>query len=220
MIASPRPIPTEVGQRREKQRFNLAMDAIKLFHGEVSEDLLMKEKQFEGLRTKLLKAPPTFTAELEACEGPDRPRVLAALGKAYDELGELTGKIGDQPRRWRCIARPGGASSRWRPNRGRMRDEARRGAEPESPPAWLQRIDRGHGRCAGIARGGAAPGGGGRNTGRRSRTGLGVWEPRTIGRLRSVRERATGRGPGRVRQRPGDPAEAGRRQPRRYTVPA
>ena len=33
---------------REKQRFSLAMDAIKLFHGEVSEDLLVKEKQFEG----------------------------------------------------------------------------------------------------------------------------------------------------------------------------
>ena len=31
---------------REKQRFGLAMDAIKLFHGEVSEDLLLKQKQF------------------------------------------------------------------------------------------------------------------------------------------------------------------------------
>ncbi len=29
------------------------MDAIKLFHGEVSEDLLLKEQQFESLRTKL-----------------------------------------------------------------------------------------------------------------------------------------------------------------------
>ena len=36
---------------RERQRFDLAMEAIKLFHGEVSEDLLLKEKQFEGLRT-------------------------------------------------------------------------------------------------------------------------------------------------------------------------
>ena len=41
---------------REKQRFGLAMDAIKLFHGEVSEDVLMKGKQFEGLRKKLLSS--------------------------------------------------------------------------------------------------------------------------------------------------------------------
>ncbi len=41
------------------------MDAIKLFHGEVSEDLLMKEKQFDGLRTKLLKARPTSIGRLE-----------------------------------------------------------------------------------------------------------------------------------------------------------
>ena len=32
---------------RERERFDLAMDAIKLFHGEVSEDLLLKENQFE-----------------------------------------------------------------------------------------------------------------------------------------------------------------------------
>ena len=50
---------------REKQRFSLAMDAIKLFHGEVSEDLLMKEKQFEGLRTKLLKGAADFYGRLE-----------------------------------------------------------------------------------------------------------------------------------------------------------
>ena len=40
--------------RREAERFKLAMDAIKLFHGEVSEDLLLKEKRFETLR---LQAP-------------------------------------------------------------------------------------------------------------------------------------------------------------------
>ena len=50
---------------REKQRFNLAMDAIKLFHGEVSEDLLLKEKQFESLRTKLLNGAADFYGRLE-----------------------------------------------------------------------------------------------------------------------------------------------------------
>src|SRR5262249_49199787 len=36
---------------RERERFDLAMDAVNLFHGEVSEELLLKEKQFEGFRS-------------------------------------------------------------------------------------------------------------------------------------------------------------------------
>ena len=43
------------------------MEAIKLFHGEVSEDLLLKEKQFEGLRAKLLKGAADFYGKLEGC---------------------------------------------------------------------------------------------------------------------------------------------------------
>ena len=82
---------------REKQRFGLAMDAIKLFHGEVSEDVLMKEKQFEGLRTKLLKGAADFYGRLEdLLKGQTDRESRAALGKAYFELGELTSKIGDQ----------------------------------------------------------------------------------------------------------------------------
>ncbi len=82
---------------REKQRFDLAMDAIKLFHGEVSEDLLMKEKQFDGLRTKLLNGAAGFYGRLEALLKDQTDRESrAALGKAYDELGALTEKIGDQ----------------------------------------------------------------------------------------------------------------------------
>ena len=49
----------------EKQRFNLAMEAIRLFRGEVSEDLLLKEKQFEILRTRLLKGAADFYSRLE-----------------------------------------------------------------------------------------------------------------------------------------------------------
>jgi hypothetical protein len=41
------------------------MSAIKLFHGEVSEDLLMREKQFEGLRTNLLRGAADFYGTLE-----------------------------------------------------------------------------------------------------------------------------------------------------------
>jgi serine/threonine-protein kinase len=82
---------------RERARFNLAMDAVKLFHGEVSEDLLLKERQFEGLRTKLLRGAAGFYSKLEALlQGQSDPVSRAAMGKAYDELGELTDKIGSK----------------------------------------------------------------------------------------------------------------------------
>ena len=51
--------------QREQQRFELAMEAIKLFHGEVSEDVLLKEKQFEKLRGKLLRGAAAFYGKLE-----------------------------------------------------------------------------------------------------------------------------------------------------------
>jgi serine/threonine protein kinase/tetratricopeptide (TPR) repeat protein len=82
---------------REKQRFSLAMDAINLFHGEVSEDLLLKEEQFGGLRNKLLKGAADFYGRLEhLLKGQSDRASHAALGRAFDELGELMAKIGDQ----------------------------------------------------------------------------------------------------------------------------
>ncbi len=87
----------KAANQREKQRFALAMDAIKLFHGEVSEDVMMKEKAFEGLRKKLLSGAAVFYGRLEALlEGQTDRESREALGKAYFELAELTGKIGDQ----------------------------------------------------------------------------------------------------------------------------
>ena len=47
---------------REKQRFGLANEAIKLFHGEVGDDLVLKADQFKPLRDKLLGARSTSTA--------------------------------------------------------------------------------------------------------------------------------------------------------------
>jgi tetratricopeptide (TPR) repeat protein/tRNA A-37 threonylcarbamoyl transferase component Bud32 len=83
---------------RETARFDLAMDAIKLFHGEVSEDLLLKEKQFDGLRTKLLRGAADFYGKLDKLlEGQTDRRSRAALGKAYEELGTLTDNIGSKP---------------------------------------------------------------------------------------------------------------------------
>jgi eukaryotic-like serine/threonine-protein kinase len=83
---------------RERARFNLAMDAVGLFHGEVSEDLLLKEKPFDGLRTKLLRGAADFYSKLEGLlKGQTDRASRAALGRAYDELGELTDKIGSKP---------------------------------------------------------------------------------------------------------------------------
>jgi serine/threonine-protein kinase len=83
---------------RERERFALAMDAVKLFHGEVSEDFLLKEKPFEALRTKLLRGAAGFYSKLEGLLAgqTDRPS-RTALAQAYDELAELTEKIGSKP---------------------------------------------------------------------------------------------------------------------------
>ncbi len=81
---------------REAARFGLAMEAIKLFHGEVGDDLVLKAEQFKPLRDKLLKGAAEFYGKLEGLlKGqPDRSS-RAAMGDAYFELGELTAKIGD-----------------------------------------------------------------------------------------------------------------------------
>jgi serine/threonine-protein kinase len=96
---------------RETARFDLAMDAIKVFHGEVSEDLLLKEKQFKGLRGKLLRGAADFYCKLEGLlRGQADRRSRAALGRADFELAELTSKIGSKPSRsggqcWRLSSR-------------------------------------------------------------------------------------------------------------------
>jgi tetratricopeptide (TPR) repeat protein len=82
---------------REAARFNLAIEAIKLFHGEISEDLLLKEKQFDRLRSRLLRGAAEFYGKLEELlKGQADRRSRSALGKAYHELGELTNQIGSK----------------------------------------------------------------------------------------------------------------------------
>jgi len=86
----------QAANERERQRFDLALEAIKLFHGEVSEDLLLKERQFEVLRAKLLKGAAGFYGKLEGLlKGQTDPKSRGALGRAYFELAELTGRIGN-----------------------------------------------------------------------------------------------------------------------------
>jgi eukaryotic-like serine/threonine-protein kinase len=87
----------KAAHEREKQRFNLAMEAIKFFHGEVGDDLALKADQFKSLRDKLLRSAAEFYGKLEGIlkDQPDR-NSRAAMGNAYFELGELTDKIGDR----------------------------------------------------------------------------------------------------------------------------
>ena len=102
----------ELANDRERARFELALEAIKTFHGQVSEDLLLKEKQFDGLRTKMLESATDFYQRLEDLlkEQADQ-RSRAALGQAYHDIGELTAKIGSQAEALAALKRGPGAAS-------------------------------------------------------------------------------------------------------------
>jgi serine/threonine-protein kinase len=81
---------------RVQERFDLAMDAVRIFHTGVSEDLLLKEEQFQDLRNRLLRGAAGFYSRLERLLGGRTDRESrVALGQAYAELGTLTGRIGD-----------------------------------------------------------------------------------------------------------------------------
>jgi serine/threonine-protein kinase len=82
--------------KRESARFQLALEAIKLFHGEVSEDLLLKEKQFGGLRARLLRGAADFYGKLEGLlQNQKDPQSRVALGAAYAELAKITADVGN-----------------------------------------------------------------------------------------------------------------------------
>ncbi len=80
---------------RERQRFGLAMQAIKTFHTGVSEDFLLKEEQFKEVRDRLLKSASDFYTKLGAMLGKETdPASRRALGQASYEAAELTVKVG------------------------------------------------------------------------------------------------------------------------------
>jgi hypothetical protein len=78
----------QAANERVRQRFDLATEAIKLFHGEVGDDLVLKADQFKPLRDKLLQGALVFYGKLEGLlrDQPDRGS-RAAMGNAYFELG-------------------------------------------------------------------------------------------------------------------------------------
>jgi serine/threonine-protein kinase len=82
---------------RERERFGLAMDAIKTFHSGVSDDVLLKSKEFRELRTNLLLGAKNFYGRLEGLLANHSDRYSRrALGRAYGELAALTEEIGSQ----------------------------------------------------------------------------------------------------------------------------
>ncbi len=203
---------------RERQRFDLAMEAIGLFHGEVSEDLLLKEKEFAGLRARLLEGGGRLLRQARApAGGPGRPGVAGGAGPGLPRAGEADrhhrqeGRgAGRAPQGAGRAPRAGGTPG------GRRRGGARRGAQPVrhgSHALGHRRL----GRVGGIDRRGAQAGRGpGRRRPRRGRgpgapgrdPGLGRREGR--GSARRVRNDAP---------RPGDRAGARREGPRGGPIP-
>jgi serine/threonine-protein kinase len=88
----------QAANERERQRFELAIDAIRRYHTDVSEDFLLKQDQFKDLRDRLLRDAVAFYRKLESLLfGQADARSRRALGRAYEEVGELTAKIGSIP---------------------------------------------------------------------------------------------------------------------------
>jgi serine/threonine-protein kinase len=91
-------VELRAANEREAARFNLAMEAIQSFHTGVTEDFLLREDKFKGLRDKLLRKAAGFYGRLEGLLKDQKDRSSrAALGLAYFELGQLTDKIGSKP---------------------------------------------------------------------------------------------------------------------------
>jgi serine/threonine-protein kinase len=88
----------EAANGRERQRFDLALEAIRRYHTGVSEDFLLRQVQFKDLRDRLLRDAVAFYRKLEALlAGQADIRSRRALGRAYEEVGELTDRISSMP---------------------------------------------------------------------------------------------------------------------------
>jgi serine/threonine protein kinase len=74
----------QAANQREHERFQLALDAIRTFHTGVSEDALLKEVQFKGLRERLLREAAGFYGRLQALlEDLPEPSAQRALAESY-----------------------------------------------------------------------------------------------------------------------------------------
>jgi tetratricopeptide (TPR) repeat protein len=91
-------VELQAANERERSRFALAQEAIRTFHTGVSEDLLLKQKEFVALRTKLLRGARDFYQKLERLlEGHADRESRVSLAQSYREVGELTQQIDTLP---------------------------------------------------------------------------------------------------------------------------
>ena len=81
-------------------RFDLAMEAVKILHTGVSEDVVLKRPEFVKLRNRLLKASlesyRKLSVLLDSGSGDDR-KTRSALAMAYLNIASLTSDVGSEP---------------------------------------------------------------------------------------------------------------------------
>jgi serine/threonine-protein kinase len=88
-------VDLHASNEREQQRFDLALEAIRRYHTDLIAELVFQQDQFKDLRDRLLRDAVGFYHKLETLLlGQVDARSRQALGRAYEEVGELTGKIG------------------------------------------------------------------------------------------------------------------------------
>ena len=113
--------------RRERARFELAQEAIRMFHTGVSEDLLLKQKEFGGFRTKLLRRHRSSIASWKRLLGGQADRgSRLGLGRALLRGGRAHPRVDSTKDAWRCTNAPWPCSKTWR-TRPYRRGAAERG---------------------------------------------------------------------------------------------
>jgi eukaryotic-like serine/threonine-protein kinase len=84
-------------RERVQARFDLAMEAIQTFHTGVSEDVLMKRREFGELRTRLLRGAIEFYRKMQGLLTTQADRASReALARSYASVGDLTNLIGSK----------------------------------------------------------------------------------------------------------------------------
>jgi serine/threonine-protein kinase len=198
--------------RRVEQRYELAVEAIQTFHTGVSEDFLLKQDQFQGLRDRLLKSAADFYGKLSALlERETGAASRRALLASRYELAELTGWVGRMEDALAAHRAVLAAREALAAEPGADRGDGRRRPQPRRR-RLVPRSDREDGR-----------GGGGLPPGGIAAGGPGGLRPRGAGRasgmpgaarLPAGRYGRPGRGAGGARGGAGRPPRPGRRPTR------
>jgi serine/threonine protein kinase len=90
-------VAADAANRKAQKRFGLAMEAVRAFTTGASEDVLLREKQLEGLRNKLLEGSLTFYGRLAASlEGEADRASRRSLARAVYDAAELNQRISRQ----------------------------------------------------------------------------------------------------------------------------